>query len=159
MIEVKNSDILTDAFKDGCQVICHQVNCQGVIGAGLAKEIVECWPEVKRDYMALCAEVDADDLLGTYILTPVEEGVIVSIFGQVYYGRDKNRCYTSYGALTCAFHLIHECLHAKKIAIPYGIGCGLAGGDWDVVMKIIVNEFNYADRGPDVVIYRKENEL
>lgn len=158
MIEVKDSDIF-NAFDDGCQVICHQVNCQGVMNARLAKDIAKRWPEVKRDYLALCAEVDADDLLGTYIFTPVKEGGIASIFGQVYYGRDKNRCYTSYAALTRAFRLIHESLHVKKIAIPYGIGCGLAGGDWDVVMKIIVNEFNYTDRGPDVVIYRKENKL
>lgn len=158
MIEVKDGDIF-DAFADGCQVICHQVNCQGVMNAGLAKDIAKRWPEVKRDYEAICMESGYKQLLGNYIFTPIEEGGIVSIFGQVYYGRDKNRCYTSYGALAHAFHLIHDCLHVKKIAIPYGIGCGLAGGDLDVVMKIIVNEFNYADKGPDVVIYRKENAL
>lgn len=158
MIEVKNGDIF-NAFNDGCNVICHQVNCQGSMNAGLAKEIAKRWPEVKRDYQDLCMENGINRLLGTYIFTPIEEGGIVSIFGQAYYGRDKNRCYTSYGALAHAFHLIHECLYVKKIAVPYGIGCGLAGGNWNVVMKIITNEFNYADRGPDVVIYRKENVL
>jgi len=45
---------------------------------------------------------------------------------------------------------------AKKnnlsIAIPYGIGCGLAGGKWDIVYDIIEEVFN----DYDVVIYRKE---
>lgn len=158
MIQIINGDIF-NAFNDGCNVICHQVNCQGSMNAGLAEEIAKRWPEVKRDYQNLCMENGINQLLGTYIFTPIEEGGIVSIFGQAYYGRDKNRCYTSYGALARAFHLIHECLHVKKIAVPYGIGCGLAGGDWNVVMKIISNEFNYADHGPDVVIYRKENIL
>lgn len=156
MIQVKKGDILTDAFKDGCQAICHQVNCQGVMNAGLAKDIAERWPEVKRDYLELCAEVDADDLLGTYMFTPVEEGGIVSIFGQKYYGRDPNRCYTSYDALASTFHLIHECLHVKQIAIPYGMGCGLGGATWDTVYQMIVDEFNYAPGKLNVVIYRKE---
>lgn len=155
MIEVKNGDIF-DAFKDGCQVICHQVNCQGVMNAGLARDIAKRWPEVKRDYLELCDEVTADDLLGTYIFTPVEEGGIVSIFGQYRYGKDPKRCYTSYAALDKVFHLMHERLHVEKIAIPYGMGCGLGGGDWNVIFQLIVNEFNCADQGPDVVIYRKE---
>lgn len=34
-------------------VICHQVNCQGVMGAGLAKQIRIRWPEVYVDYKKL----------------------------------------------------------------------------------------------------------
>lgn len=29
-----------------------------------------------------------------------------------------------------------------KIAIPYGIGCGIANGDWNIVYKIIEEVFD-----------------
>lgn len=32
--------------------------------------------------------------------------------------------------------------YQKTIALPYGIGCGLAGGSWDVVYKIIDETFD-----------------
>ena len=32
-----------------CDYICHQVNCQGVMGSGIAKQIRERWPEVYKD--------------------------------------------------------------------------------------------------------------
>ena len=35
-----------------------------------------------------------------------------------------------------------------SIAIPYGIGCGLAGGDWEIVSNIIddvTNSYNYTN--------------
>ena len=149
MIQIVNDDIF-NAFGHGCDAICHQVNCQGVMGAGLAKEIAMRWPEVKRDYKELCMEEEPSKLLGTYLDTPVEGGHIISIFGQNYYGRD-NQCYTDYHALTWGFHRLDLAYWNRKIAIPYGIGCGLGGGDWSIVLQIIETQFINAD----VVIFRK----
>ena len=39
------------------------------------------------------------------------------------------------------------------IAIPYGIGCGIANGDWNKVYKIIEEVFN----DYDVTLYRLED--
>lgn len=39
-------------------------------------------------------------------------------------------------------------LKLKHVAMPYGIGCGLAGGDWNVYEKII------ADSSTPVVLYK-----
>ena len=38
---------LLDAQTD---VIAHQVNCQGVMGSGVAKQIKEKWPDVFKQY-------------------------------------------------------------------------------------------------------------
>ena len=38
MIRIILSDIF-NAFGEGCEAICHQVNCQGVMNSGLAKDI------------------------------------------------------------------------------------------------------------------------
>ena len=34
-----------------CDYICHQVNCQGVMNSGVAKQIREKWPEVYESYV------------------------------------------------------------------------------------------------------------
>ncbi|EGL17721.1 hypothetical protein HMPREF9413_4472 [Paenibacillus sp. HGF7] len=40
----------------------------------------------------------------------------------------------------------------QSIALPYNIGCGLAGGDWDIVEQIIEEVFiDY-----DVTLYKFE---
>ena len=44
----KTGDLL-DAPVD---YICHQVNCQGRMGSGIAKQIKERWPVVYEGYMA-----------------------------------------------------------------------------------------------------------
>lgn len=38
-IKFVNGDILTFPERDGDTIICQQVNCRGVMGAGLAKQI------------------------------------------------------------------------------------------------------------------------
>lgn len=38
----------------------------------------------------------------------------------------------------------------RSIAIPYGIGCGIANGDWNIVYKIIEEVFN----DYDVTLYK-----
>ena len=40
-------------------VICHQVNCQGVMGAGIAKQIRARWPEVYEDYKKTIENAEA----------------------------------------------------------------------------------------------------
>ncbi|WP_163666802.1 hypothetical protein [Adonisia turfae] len=144
LLKIIEKDILT--VEHG--VLVHSVNCQGVMGAGLAKKIAEKWPAVKEDYQEDRVWADDGPTLGNWLCTEVtNELFIASIFGQRYYGRAAGRCYTSYLALALGFSAIQ---HANKyyefhpvplpIYIPHGIGCGLAGGDWHVVSALIEQE-------------------
>lgn len=45
--------------------ICQQVNCKGVMGAGLSMQICIQWPVVYRRYLEFCYENDGNKL-GTY---------------------------------------------------------------------------------------------
>lgn len=45
-------DILATPTRNEDTVICHQVNCCGVMGAGLAKQIRDKWPVVTASKMA-----------------------------------------------------------------------------------------------------------
>ena len=48
MIKFFNGDLL----KSGCDIICHQVNEYGVMGAGIAKQIKEKYPKaLEKNYL------------------------------------------------------------------------------------------------------------
>ncbi|KRE20122.1 macro domain-containing protein [Bacillus safensis] len=138
MIKTVNGNIL-EASED---IICHQVNCKGVMGAGLAKQIKSKYPNVFKDYKQLCTE-QGDDLLSSVQLITTKDGkTIANLFAQAGYGRTRKQ--TDYDALrSCFQHLkdtVTQSPEEKKqtsIAIPYGIGCGLAGGDWTIVEEMI----------------------
>lgn len=39
-----------NVFDSDAKIICHQVNCQGVMGSGVAKEVRERYPKVYEQY-------------------------------------------------------------------------------------------------------------
>ena len=152
MILTLNGDLL-NADAD---VICQQVNCRNVMGAGLAKAIYTRWPIVKELYHEYCDQIgDPFALLGAVqiIRSPGLPFDVANIFGQLNYGRQK-LCYTSYDALRAAFSEIAHRYKGKTVAFPYGFGCGLAGGDWDMVLSIIGQSLNDCT----VVIYRMKRQ-
>lgn len=151
MIKIVTSDILNST--EDC--ICHQVNCRGVMGAGVAKAISDKWPLVKAMYAWYCKQqTNPNDLLGKIQTINVSKNQsVINIFGQLDYGRDKNKRYTDYAALTKAFDAIRGKFKSKSLAFPYGFGCGLANGEWSIVNQMIETYFSDFD----VVIYLKED--
>ena len=152
MIKIVEGNIL-NATED---IICQQVNCIGVIGAGLAKQIITKYPEVYKSYKQFCKGVkdgDNRNLLGTIQTIQTNDGKVISnLFSQYGYGRDQP--YTNYMALKYCLESILKIAikFNNSIAIPYNIGCGLGGGDWTIIYKIIDEVFiNY-----EVTIYRFE---
>lgn len=113
-------------------IILHQANCQGVMGAGLALQLKKKWPVVYTDYRTKYERVGL--FLGDIILSRVEGDIFVaSLCTQKFYGRGK--VFTDYECLKNSMKAIST--NRMQIYVPYGIGCGLAGGDWNVVSKII----------------------
>ena len=140
--------------------IAHQVNCQGVMGSGVAKAIKEKYPEAYEYYKGLCDASPSKELLGTSQEVYCKKGkrIVINLFGQQFYGYD-GCCYTSYVALTTAldsaFKFIVEDSRdfgfPLEIAVPYRMGCDRGGGDWKVVSEIL-DELSYK-HGVDVYIY------
>lgn len=138
MIEIVRGDILNAT---GVAAICHQVNCMNAMGSGVAKAIYSRWPEVKLKYHEYCSGKHPEELLGNVQIVYLNEFpsynlVVLNIFGQLNYGK-SGICYTDYSALERAFDEINSLCAQKSIALPYGFGCGLAGGDWQTVEKLI----------------------
>lgn len=142
MIEIVNGDILT-AKED---VICHQVNCMGNMGAGVAKSICQRWPVVKKEYVRFCRRYPKATLLGKCQLVEIESNrYVANIFGQFDYGGNRYHRYTDYNALTQAFHELRSTYKGKSLAFPYGFGCGLANGDWNIVSDMLHTYFDDMD--------------
>lgn len=139
MIRIVEGNLL-DATEN---IIGHQVNCQGVMGSGVAKAIKDRWKSAYFGYINYCYGKHPYDLLGDMLLVDLGERRFVGhLFGQLNYGRNKVR-YTDYEALKEALIKLKTVAEHNKlsVALPYGIGCGLANGDWNVVYKIIEEVF------------------
>lgn len=138
MIEFCNGNVL-DADTDA---IAQQVNCMGVMGAGLAKQIRSKYPAAYFDYKKACDKAYHPlELLGDCQFCEIGgtvNKVIFNLFGQYRYGRDKQ--YTELSALKNAMEKMRafcSLYDVKSVAIPYGIGCGLGGADWEDVYFLI----------------------
>ena len=137
-----------------CNFICHQVNCQGKMGSGIAKQIRDRWPEVYSNY----ARVVDSKMLGKIQILYIEDAniprqCVVNMFAQENYGYDGVR-YTSYDAFwNCLNELKNQIPRGATIAFPYKIGCGLGGANWEIIEKMI--DVVFKDYG--VFIYKLED--
>lgn len=150
-IEIVSGDLL-DAFDKGeVTVIGHVVNCQGVMGSGIAKSIRDRYPIIFDCYKEFCAESTyTEDLLGE--AQPVHIGYntcVWNLFAQNRYGsatRDLN-----YGALgNCLREMADDLDVDEPIGFPYKMGSDRAKGDWGIVLEMI--EFYFKDH--NVRIYK-----
>lgn len=120
--------------------IAHGVNCQNKMGSGVAKVLFNKYPEVKEQYHELFKEFESlfingrEDMLGKVQQVKCSDKVILNCFTQEYFGYD-GKLYVSYDAIKKCFSAINNS-GITELAIPK-IGCGLAGGDWDLVRFII----------------------
>ncbi len=113
--------------------ICHCVNAQGVMRSGVAKAIRAKFPKAYDVYRD---KFEREGLvLGSVIGADCGSHTILNLVGQQYYGREFGRIYVSYRALRKGISLINANI-TEPVAFPM-IGCGLAGGDWQIVSKII----------------------
>ncbi len=112
-------------------VICHQVNCQKVAGSGLARQIrnrIAGWYGHFKTINGSLGDVD---------YFHVGDTVIASLYGQDKFGSGGK--WTDYSGLFDALETakVYCGNHHKQMYIPYGIGCGLGGGDWSIVSEYI----------------------
>lgn len=126
-------------------VICHGVNCQGKMGAGVAKAIKTRWPEVYKSYKTFTKSMkNKDDLLGichSINVSPDNTLFVANCYTQVNYGK-KGRFASPVAvneSLQMAYKLANE--FSLDIYMPT-IGCGLGGLDWDDEVNPIIEKFD-----------------
>jgi O-acetyl-ADP-ribose deacetylase (regulator of RNase III) len=142
---VLDKDITT--VEDG--YIFHQVDVTYAMGAGLAKQIVAKWPIIR-----LCIQQSRPSLGESVICGRMSVGggqpVICSLVAQRTMGRTgKHTLYWAFAAALRHFQETMPYWEALPCYFPWRIGCGLGGGDWDVVRALIEEQF------PDAFLCRR----
>lgn len=141
MIQYFNGDVIK-AFKECKQNCCliHGCNCFNTMGAGVAKQIKEQFPNAYIvDNQTLCGDISK---LGSYTSYSFSDnGVNKTIFNaytQYHYGKVPHKQFNlDYEALELALLKIDSQLDDNIIIYMPKIGAGLAGGDWNEIEKII----------------------
>lgn len=148
MITIKDGDIL----KSTEDIIIHQVNCAGIMGGGLAKQLARQFPKLEEYYRKVCRLYDFnyEKLKGKVYIFPSNNKYIANIFSQ------KPNFNTDYEAMQKSLKIIRDYANKNNlsIAIPFKIGCGIANGEWWRVEEIINKTF----KGMKVTLYRLEKE-
>jgi len=110
------------------------------MGAGVAFQIQKYFPTA---YLADQATIRGHKAkLGTCQFVEVSDTLtVVNAYTQYGTGIGKQ---VNYDALRLCMQQIKKTLGGKHIGMPL-IGCGLAGGDWDVVSEIIQEELDFED--------------
>ena len=152
MIKIIDGNI----FDSNANIICHQVNCQGVMGSGVAAEVKKRYPHVflsyRNDYHHKRLELG-------YVgfVTAKRDQVIANMCGQDKFGYD-GKTYTNYEKLQACLNRVLEYAMFEYdvkpvIAFPYHMSCHRGGGNWNIVYKMIEDTF----KDFDVEIWRLDN--
>jgi O-acetyl-ADP-ribose deacetylase (regulator of RNase III) len=124
-------------------IIGHQVNGLGIMGAGLAKQIKTNYPEVFMSYQQLCwKHHKSQSTLGICQIVNTKDGKhIANLFGQHKLSRSKKM--TNETALLTALTTLKREAAANQwsVGLPYGLGAGLAGGNWNEIRALIEEAF------------------
>lgn len=133
-----------DLLETDVDVIIHQTNCYGVMGAGLALQIKKKYPDVFAEYYHICKSNEPKSLIGECLIIETDDGkYVANVFGEEKFW-PKNVRHTDYDALEKSLNFLKLWMKTndkKTCACPYLLGCGLAGGSWDVVLEILRNIF------------------
>lgn len=135
MIKYSTENIIALAQTKQYNYLAHGCNCFCTMGAGVAKAIKDVYP-------------------GAYEADKKTKNGDSSKLGRVSFSKEKDitilNCYTQYGCGTDSRKLNYEALYlcltkisevmknGESIIFPK-IGCGLAGGDWNIVLPMIEN--------------------
>jgi O-acetyl-ADP-ribose deacetylase (regulator of RNase III) len=126
---------IVDCIKSGeYDAAAHSCNCFTTMGSGVAKALRAAFPQI---YSADCLTEKGDyDKLGNYTLARHENCEIYNLYTQYNYGKDGKQ-YVIYPALElCLMKMCDGLPVGSRIVLPR-LSCALAGGNWDLVSKMI----------------------
>jgi len=148
MIKNIQGDLLD--FPNGIDVIFHQANTEGVMGAGIAKQIKQKFPYASVNDQQFALPFGRKRLgqfsffefmLAVEQTRQIREKIIINLYGQMLKENSVFGIPTDYLALYAALSRACNWLSKKHescvLGFPYGMGCGLGGGDWEIVEEII----------------------
>lgn len=136
MISYHNGNLLDSE----CDIICHQVNLQGVMGGGLALQISTKYQNCEEQYKDMLKRFD------------MRGDVHFFCYGYKGYNKFIANCFSQEENFNTNYEWVKSCFKkvlgfAKKfnvetIGVPFKYGCGIANGDWQKVEEIFKQIFD-----------------
>jgi O-acetyl-ADP-ribose deacetylase (regulator of RNase III) len=119
-------------FESGCKVLVNPVNCEGVMGAGLAKQFKMRFPKDNAIYEDACS--GGEVRVGEMFITDAHGQTIFHFPTKnlIYYPSQLE--YIDVGMESLCTEMLDR--GYKSVAIP-ALGAGLGGLDWNLVYPII----------------------
>lgn len=147
-------DLVKLALEGSFEVIAQGNNCFCVQGAGIAPQMSKAFgcDKFPKEHQSQKGNIDK---LGTIDYMLGKDGLyIINAYTQYNYGKNHSDGVAKpldYEALIMCMRKINHIFKGKHIGLPQ-IGCGLAGGDWNRVKQILLQELIDCDL--TVVIYK-----
>lgn len=138
-MKIVKGNLLDLAENGEFDLIIQGCNCWNTMSSGIAKQIHERYPEVYN----VDAKTRKGDItkLGNYTFkAPIGFGdsfIVINAYTQYNYGKDSIKA--DYEAIALVMRKINHNFRGQRIGLPK-IGAGLAGGDWNRIIKIIETE-------------------
>lgn len=146
-MKIVKGNLIKMAKEGKFDVIAHGCNCFCTMGSGIAKQIKDEFPKAyEADLDTISGDKSKLGYIGTAIIEEYNFDV-ANAYTQYRYGPGLH---TDYKAVRSCMSLIKKWYAGKRIGLPQ-IGCGLGGGDWEIVRNIIEEELDGED--VTVVIY------
>jgi O-acetyl-ADP-ribose deacetylase (regulator of RNase III) len=125
-----------DLLDSSQSIIAHQCNCVTSYGKGLSAAIFAKYP-----YADVYSSNSENRKVGHIdIRNPkfgdVESPIIIAIYAQYKYGKSVTEPRLTWFQ-QCLDRMIENGI--TDVAMPYGIGCGLAGGNWADYKRLLSN--------------------
>jgi O-acetyl-ADP-ribose deacetylase (regulator of RNase III) len=146
MIATKNIELIDGNlldFPNDIDFIAHSCNTQNVMGAGIARQIKDRYPMA---YEADCNAMYEDEVgLGSYSFAWTDATQTKGIYNMYTQDRIGGARAVDYEGFyltlqNVANHIEWQMKHEdeeKTLGLPWGISCGLAGGNWSVIFSMI----------------------
>ena len=145
-MNITTGNLLDLADEGVFDVIVHGCNTKGVMGAGIAKQIAQRYPQA---LVADRGSLYLPDRLGGITVAEAQNRygatfVIVNAYTQDDFRRSHGNVNADYEAIAKAFTTIAENFSDATIGYPK-IGAGLAGGNWEIISSIIDKKLDGMD--------------
>ena len=134
-----------DLFTSGADALVNTVNCEGIMGGGIALAFKKKYPEYYNEYKNKCKH--KEEKVGFCRLYPMVDGLPKD--GGIINFPTKDKVYNpsliSYiesGLKSLSYMLGYWKI--KSVAVP-ALGCGLGGLDWEGVKPLIEKELSDLD--------------
>lgn len=150
-----NGDLIQLAITGEFDVIAHGCNCFATQKSGIAAQMVSSFrtntfPMERIDMVPIDRLSNIDWQVFNLPHDAGKKLTVVNAYTQYNYGTSTVN--VDYDALRICMRKMNIIFRGQHIGLPQ-IGCGLAGGDWNIVQQIIKDEIK--DCEITVVIYKK----